>query len=265
MNNEILQEKNNLLTETLNELFPVEMFHTSNKTQPLTFSSLIVAEMAEKDHYQLLKDIRRYNAYFNEGNFDGVKNSDNILSSDFWIPNTYNDSKGETRPCYLITKKGCEFIANKMTGKKGTIFTARYINRFHEMEEQLKTRTTTPPLPDNRLDIAKLLAKASRASVEAIKQLYPEYFTQDIENGSLEHIAEENSSYTKWIEDYGITVDWIGQFPTTDLYNDYMKYCKENRLSGLGKKTFFQVLTWDFHLVKKQCTNGRRYFVSAKA
>lgn len=39
--------------------------------------------------------------------------------------------------CYLITKKGCEFLAHKMTGKKGALFTATYINRFHEMEQQL--------------------------------------------------------------------------------------------------------------------------------
>lgn len=38
-------------------------------------------------------------------------------------------------PCFMVTKKGCEFIAHKLTGQKGTEFTARYINRFHEMEE----------------------------------------------------------------------------------------------------------------------------------
>ena len=36
------------------------------------------------------------------------------------------------------TKKGCEFVAHKLTGTKGTEFTARYINRFHDMEEALK-------------------------------------------------------------------------------------------------------------------------------
>ena len=40
-------------------------------------------------------------------------------------------------PCYRITKKGCEFIAHKLTGVKGTEFTARYVNRFHEMENKL--------------------------------------------------------------------------------------------------------------------------------
>lgn len=41
----------------------------------------------------------------------------------------------------LVTKKGCEFIAHKLTGQKGTEFTARYINRFHEMEGALETQT----------------------------------------------------------------------------------------------------------------------------
>ena len=35
----------------------------------------------------------------------------------------------------MVTKKGCEFIAHKLTGQRGTEFTAQYINRFHEMEE----------------------------------------------------------------------------------------------------------------------------------
>lgn len=40
-------------------------------------------------------------------------------------------------PCYQVTKKGCEFIAHKLTEIRGTEFTARYINRFHEMEAAL--------------------------------------------------------------------------------------------------------------------------------
>ncbi|MDD4376514.1 MAG: Rha family transcriptional regulator, partial [Clostridia bacterium] len=39
------------------------------------------------------------------------------------------------RPCYNVTKKGCEFIAHKLTGVKGAAFTARYINKFHDMED----------------------------------------------------------------------------------------------------------------------------------
>lgn len=88
-----------------------------------------VAEMVDKEHKYLMRDIRMYST-----DMTGAK----ISPVDFWSESTYKDSKGEERPCYLVTKKGCEFIAHKIPGKKGTIFTARYINRFHEMEEQLQ-------------------------------------------------------------------------------------------------------------------------------
>ncbi|MCM1543286.1 MAG: Rha family transcriptional regulator [Blautia sp.] len=93
-----------------------------------TLDSREVAEMVEKAHSELLKDMRRYTSQFNEGKIPFVE---------FFTESTYIDAKGQTRPCYRITKKGCEFIAHKLTGIKGTIFTARYINRFHEMQDIL--------------------------------------------------------------------------------------------------------------------------------
>lgn len=93
-----------------------------------TLNSIEVAEMVEKEHSKLLKDIRRYTEQLNEAKIGLVE---------FFKESTYIDGKGESRPCYLVTKKGCEFIAHKLTGKKGTEFTARYINRFHEMENEL--------------------------------------------------------------------------------------------------------------------------------
>lgn len=69
-----------------------------------TITSLEVAEMVEKEHSKLLKDIRRYADYLNEAKIGLVE---------FFSESTYVDAKGETRPCYNITKKGCEFIANK--------------------------------------------------------------------------------------------------------------------------------------------------------
>lgn len=100
-------------------------------------SSIEVAEMVEKEHKRLLKDIRRYEAQLGEGK---------IAPSDFWTESTYKNSQNKEIPCYRITKKGCEFIAHKLTGTKGTIFTARYINRFHEMEDTLKGQQE-PELP----------------------------------------------------------------------------------------------------------------------
>ena len=103
-----------------------------------TLDSREVADMVEKEHKTLLRDLRRYITQFNQCNLAPVE---------FFTESTYKDAKGETRPCYLITKKGCEFIAHKLTGTKGTIFTARYINRFHEMQDILSKKEVKPELP----------------------------------------------------------------------------------------------------------------------
>lgn len=119
-----------------------------------TLDSREVAEMIEKAHCELLKDMRRYASQFNEGNLPYVE---------FFAESTYKDAKGEIRPCYRITKKGCEFIAHKLTGTKGTIFTARYINRFHEMEDEIKEKKY---LPEESLSgIGKILEVMERIMV----------------------------------------------------------------------------------------------------
>lgn len=100
-----------------------------------TLDSREVAEMIEKEHSKLLRDLRRYEEQFTKAK---------IGFSDFFGKSEYKDSTGRTLPCYRITKKGCEFIAHKLTGTKGTLFTARYINRFHEMENILKGQQEKP-------------------------------------------------------------------------------------------------------------------------
>lgn len=88
-----------------------------------------VAGMVGKRHADLLESINSYIAYLTNGNF---------RSLDFFIPYNYIDSKGESRPCYLITRRGCDMIANKMTGEKGVLFTAAYVTKFEEMENKLQ-------------------------------------------------------------------------------------------------------------------------------
>lgn len=94
-----------------------------------TLDSREVAEMVEKNHKDLMRDIRRYVEQLGERK---------IAPSDFFQESTYQNSQNKTMPCYSITKKGCEFIAHKLTGIKGTEFTARYINRFHDMENTIR-------------------------------------------------------------------------------------------------------------------------------
>lgn len=105
-----------------------------------TITSIEVAEMVEKTHANLLKDIRRYCKQLGEVNID---------FSDFFKESTYCTEQKKELPCYDVTKKGCEFIAHKLTGVKGTAFTARYINRFHDMEETIKQSQAVLPKNDD--------------------------------------------------------------------------------------------------------------------
>lgn len=99
-----------------------------NNINRLTLDSREVAVMLEKEHNHLLRDISVYAKYLTEAK---------IGLSDFFQESTYKDITGRTLKKYQITKKGCEFLAHKQTGRKGSSFTASYINRFHEMEAQL--------------------------------------------------------------------------------------------------------------------------------
>lgn len=87
-----------------------------------------VAKMVGKSHAHLMRDIRDY--------IDDILTDPKLDSLDFFIESNYKDAKGEVRKCYLLTKQGCEFVAHKINGRKGTIFTATYVSLFNEYEAE---------------------------------------------------------------------------------------------------------------------------------
>ena len=104
----------------------------------LVLDSREVAKMLGKDHTHLLRDIAKNVKYLIETK---------IGLNEFFIKTQYKDKINRTLTRYDITKKGCEFLAHKLTGKKGAIFTATYINKFHEMEQALKEPKEQKKLP----------------------------------------------------------------------------------------------------------------------
>lgn len=127
----------------------------------LVVDSREVAEMVEKSHAHLLRDI---------GGYIEVISTNPILDSlDFFIPDLYRDAKGETRPCYLITRKGCDMVANKMTGEKGVIFTATYIDKFYEMEQKLSAGQQKPACVEDLIILQAQSMKELRQEVSEVK------------------------------------------------------------------------------------------------
>ncbi|GKV54274.1 antirepressor [Sporosarcina sp. NCCP-2222] len=124
----------------------------------LVTESRLVAEMVEQQHKELLRTIR---------NYIGILTGAGLRSLDFFIPHTYQDAKKEVRPCFLITRKGCDMVANKMTGEKGVLFTAEYVTRFEEMEKELHTPKRLTP--KEQLMASMQLTLETAQEVEEIK------------------------------------------------------------------------------------------------
>ena len=190
-----------------------------------TIPSMEVADMVEMEHKYLMRNIRRYTDEMTGAQISPVE---------FWNDSLYKDSKGENRPCYLVTKKGCEFIAHKMTGAKGTIFTARYINRFHYMENALKTQNTTSyaALPgmskssvpkisswytQNKDRIARICEKNGWKNKELYHKIL-EHVGQTYNIGAAKKIYKrENGFYPHYV------MDVVGYFPElAEMANDFL-------------------------------------------
>lgn len=153
----------------------------SNKTKQNTITTIEIAEMLGMKHYKILEKL--------DGTKDGktkgiivILNAHDFVVDDYFIKSSYIDAKGETRPCYLVTKLGCDFLANKFTGEKGIIFTAKYVKRFNEMEQAIKNPFNLPTTYKEAL--IQLLEKVE----ENEKLLNDNKHKQEVINGLTDNI-----------------------------------------------------------------------------
>lgn len=106
-----------------------------------------VARMLGRPHKNLLADIHRYISAMERRKADGLNFQPvarDFQLVDFFVPSTYTNDHNQTFPCYLLTQKGCEMVANKLTGEKGILFTAAYVNAFHALQEQAQAGAMVP-------------------------------------------------------------------------------------------------------------------------
>lgn len=104
----------------------------------LLVESRDVAKALDKRHDHLVRDIDTYVYHMeNPPKETTSPNLGRLNPKEFFIESMYEDKKKEQRRCYLITKMGCEFLAGKTTGAKGTLFSVLYVKEFNRMQEQL--------------------------------------------------------------------------------------------------------------------------------
>lgn len=197
----------------MEELMDNELINTSAIE---TIDSREVAEMVDMEHKNLLSKIRKYVEIL-----DGSK----LSSPQFFVPSTYVNNQNKEQPCYLLTKKGCEMVANKLTGEKGVIFTAKYVNSFAEMEQKIK-------LPKTDREILFLSVKVQEQTAQRVDVL-EEKVT------ALEETTTINSSQQYTLERIAKTtvISALGGIDSrayqlmsrklfSNIWRDYKKYFK---------------------------------------
>ena len=161
----------------------------------LTLDSREVAEMVGKRHANLLRDIEMYIGYID------IDQNSKLSSDDFFSESSYESGTGKNYKCYKVTIKGCEMIANKLTGQKGVLFTATYINRFHELKEKKLQRPQSQldilRMAIDQIEIAQKEAKEAKQIAQNIKDtlIHTDEDWRNWVNEQLNKIAFQNKNY----------------------------------------------------------------------
>lgn len=145
-----------------------------------TISSREVAEMMEKRHGEVLRMLEGYEPPKGSKNRKVVGilpilTQHNVVLSDYFIESSYKDASGKLNKYYECTKMGCEMLANKLTGEKGILFTAKYVKRFNDMEQYIKAQTELKVIDDTHiqslLNTVENMMKSQHEEIEEIKSL----------------------------------------------------------------------------------------------
>lgn len=201
------------------------------ESEPIqTIISTEVAEMMETRHSDLMRKIEGINKDFNERK---------IALVEYWIESSYTDRKGEERRCYEITKKGCEFLAHKTTGTKGNLFTARYMDRFEEMENII--RSYVPQLSEKERLQLSILNGNDTERMDSLKR-YELLLEEEISAPLLETIDNQD-----------VVIDTI--IPDSNLYDigSVGRVLKTYTNGIMGEKKIFKYLQDNKILITSDC------------
>ena len=174
--------------------------------------------MIGKDHDKVLRDIRKY--------VKVLEDSPKLATPNFFIESTYVNSQNKVQPCYELTRKGCDMVANKMTGQKGILFTAAYVTKFEEMEKEIAMKQFNLPTTYKEALLALVAAEEEK-----------------------ELLIADNNKKQELLE---------AQAPKIDLYNDFInsdsiysvnEIAKCLAIKDLGRNNLYKWLRWNKILI----------------
>lgn len=161
-----------------------------------------VADYFGKEHKNVMRDIREIGS--------------NLSASDFnemFVLSKYQDVLNRNKDCYEMTKDGFTILVMGYTGPDAMKFKMAYIQRFNEMEAEL--RNQAPAIPDFTNP-----AEAARAFAEQYEQ------KQIAEQKALvfQAKAEENQEKAEKFEHF---MDADGSFSSTEVADKLSEHRQE--------------------------------------
>ena len=223
-----------------------------------------VAEMIGKRHNHLMRSI--------DGYVEVLGQNPKLGSDNFFVKSSYQAGTGKTYPCYKLTRKGCDMVANKLTGAKGILFTAEYVTRFEEMEKQLQTQSQLPNFNDP-VASARAWADAMEAKQKALlelKEAQPKIEFAEAIQASNESISV--STFAKILKQNGIDT---GERRLYEYLRNHGYLCSSAKQHNLPRqlymeKGYFEVDTKVFKTpwttkythIPKITPKGQEYFLN---
>lgn len=218
-----------------------------------------VAKMLGKEHKEILQYLEgRYDKDGKEKVTSIIKVllGEHLHLANYYIESDYKDASGKTNKCYLCTKMGCELLANKMKGQKGILFTAKYVERFNQYEEQLKQQLTS----EDNLMLRIIKSNSSEERAIALSD-YREY--KDKEAKRLAEASKEegyNNGKDLVLREYANEIRYSEALNNDEVSYDIGDVSKVLNISGVGRNNLFKFLRDEKMLMK----NNEPYQAYAK-
>ncbi len=171
-------------------------------------TSLEIAELTGKNHFDLMRAIRKMEPAWEKVN--GCK----------FALVEYQDKKGEFRPCYQLTKTECLYIATKFNDEAR----AKLVLRWQELELQEQQRLQQLCLPEPK----KILALADEIIGEGLRLLNAP--------------AEDTLTATQVAKTFNMTV-WDFNCVLRDMGIQYRRYGRWNISDDLADRNLVRQRT----------------------
>ncbi len=164
-------------------------------TQAQTMSSLQIAELTGKNHKEVMRSIRNMEPAWEK-----------INGRKFALVE-YRDAKGESRPCYSLTKTECLYVATKFNDEAR----AKLILRWEELETEAAKQYQVP----TSFREALLLAAAQQEQIEEQQKLLV------AQNEQLRDLNEANAEMRVKVSYYDQILASKSTVTTTQIAQDY--------------------------------------------